>query len=73
MTVKATGPTGICTWRQPSRPSPATCLPAKCRAVVTGVSAALWRAVRRGARVLRAVHEEQVRMWECWWQASVGC
>jgi hypothetical protein len=33
--------------------------------VVTGVIAALWRAVRRAAQVLRAVHEEQVRMWEC--------
>jgi hypothetical protein len=32
--------------------------------------AALWRAGRRAARALRAVHEEQVLMWDLLWQAS---
>jgi len=28
------------------------------------------RAVRRVARALRAFQDEQVRMWEAWWQAN---
>ena len=28
------------------------------------------RAVRRVARALRAVQDEQARMWEAWWQAN---
>jgi len=28
------------------------------------------RAVRRVTCVLRAVQDEQVRMWEAWWQAN---
>ncbi len=31
---------------------------------------AVWRVTRRAARALRAVHDEQVRMWEAWWQAN---
>lgn len=31
---------------------------------------ALWRLVPRAARALRAVHDEQVRMWELWWLTS---
>jgi hypothetical protein len=33
-------------------------------------SAAVWRTVRRAALTLRAVHDEQVLMWELSWQAS---
>ena len=31
---------------------------------------AAWRAARRVARALRAVQDEQARMWEAWWQAN---
>ena len=31
---------------------------------------ALKRAVRAAARALWHIHDEQVRMWECWWRAS---
>ena len=29
-----------------------------------------WRAVRRGGAALRAIHDEQVLMWELFWQSS---
>jgi hypothetical protein len=32
--------------------------------------ATLWRAACRGAAALRAVHDEQVLMWELFWQSS---
>lgn len=28
------------------------------------------QAIRRAARALRAVQDEQVHMWEAWWQAN---
>jgi hypothetical protein len=31
---------------------------------------AVWRAVRRAAAALWALHEEQGRMWDAWWQAN---
>ena len=33
-------------------------------------AAAVWRTVRCGAVALRAIHDEQVLMWELFWQAS---
>ena len=33
-------------------------------------AATLWRAVRRGGAALRAMHDEQVLMWELFWQSS---
>ena len=30
----------------------------------------MWRTVRRAARALRAVHDEQVLVWELWWSAN---
>ena len=33
-------------------------------------AAAVWRAARRAAAVLRAIHDEQVLMWELFWQSS---
>jgi hypothetical protein len=33
-------------------------------------AATLWRAVCRGAATLRAIHDEQVLMWELLWQSS---
>jgi hypothetical protein len=32
--------------------------------------AAVWRTVRRAALALRAIHDEQVLMWELSWQSS---
>lgn len=32
--------------------------------------AALWRGTRCTVRVLRAIHDEQVHMWELFWQAG---
>ena len=32
--------------------------------------ATLWRAVCRAAAALRAIHDEQVLMWELFWQPS---
>jgi len=32
--------------------------------------AGLWRTARRAARALRAIHHEQVLMWELLWQAG---
>jgi hypothetical protein len=31
---------------------------------------ALWRAIRRAAHALWTVHDEQMRMWECFWLAG---
>ena len=45
-------------------------MPASQRASGHSTGAALWRATRRAARALRAVHDEQVLMWELLWQAS---
>ena len=33
-------------------------------------AATLWRAVRRGGAALRAIHDEQVLMWELFLQSS---
>lgn len=33
-------------------------------------AAAMWRAVRRAAAGLRAIHDEQALMWELFWQSS---
>jgi hypothetical protein len=33
-------------------------------------AAAVWRAVRRAAAARRAIHDEQVLMWELSWQSS---
>jgi len=33
-------------------------------------AAAVWRTARRAAAVLRAIHDEQVLMWELSWQSS---
>ena len=32
--------------------------------------ATLWRAARRAAAALRAIHDEQVLMWELFWQCN---
>jgi hypothetical protein len=32
--------------------------------------AAVWRTVRRAAVIVRAIHDEQVLMWELSWQSS---
>jgi len=32
--------------------------------------AALWRTARRAVAVLRAIHDQQVLMWELFWQSS---
>jgi hypothetical protein len=34
------------------------------------IGVAVWRAVRAAARALRAGHEEQVLMWDLFWQAG---
>jgi len=34
------------------------------------LAAAAWRTIRRAASALRAVHDEQVLMWELFWQSS---
>jgi hypothetical protein len=31
---------------------------------------AVWRTIRRAAAALRAIHDEQVLMWELFWQSS---
>jgi hypothetical protein len=31
---------------------------------------ALWPAVHRAAQALRQAHQEQVLMWDLWWQAN---
>ena len=33
-------------------------------------AAAMWRAARRATGALRAIHDEQVLMWELFWQSS---
>ena len=33
-------------------------------------AAAAWRTARRAAAALRAIHDEQVLMWELFWQSS---
>ena len=33
-------------------------------------TAAMWRAARRATAALRAIHDEQVLMWELSWQSS---
>lgn len=33
-------------------------------------AAAMWRAARRATAALRAIHDEQVLMWELFWQSS---
>ena len=32
--------------------------------------AAVWRTARRAVAVLRAIHDQQVLMWELFWQSS---
>jgi hypothetical protein len=31
---------------------------------------AVWRTIRRAAAALRSIHDEQVLMWELFWQSS---
>ena len=33
-------------------------------------AASMWRAARRAAAALRAIHDEQVLMWELFWSAN---
>lgn len=33
-------------------------------------AASVWRTARRAAGALRAIHDEQVLMWELFWQSS---
>jgi hypothetical protein len=33
-------------------------------------AAAVWRAARRASAALRAIHDDQVLMWELFWQSS---